>query len=143
MMFFDIDEFLEIDNTRFKNIKQYLSQSKFNNYNCIRVCWKTFTDNGLLKVENNNYSVDRFKEPLTTALCDNRITRNNVYSTQTQTKSILRTVFKRVSFSSPHGIWNKSIVSCDATGIPCNNGISIGKIIWKDCWLNHYRFKTI
>ena len=52
--FFDVDEFLETD-----DIKQFLENSKFREFVCIRIPWKIYDDSDIVKV-NNDYSVKRF-----------------------------------------------------------------------------------
>jgi pyruvyltransferase len=132
--YFDIDEFLELD-IKYKNdVKKFLSESIFNFFNCIKVCWKQYDDNGLVKVENNNYSVNRFKTY-------RDVNENYVSNT---TKSILRTVFDGgFIIDSPHGSWSNNIRCCNSIGEPVKNKMFLDKSIWDGALLKHYRFKTI
>lgn len=58
--FFDIDEFLFIENNM--KINDFLSQSKFNNVDSIQLNWKIYGDNGHIKYENKPV-IERFTEP--------------------------------------------------------------------------------
>ena len=55
--FFDADEFLEIEEG---TIEDFLNKDIFKNAEGIRVCWKNYDDNDLIKVEGDNYSINRF-----------------------------------------------------------------------------------
>lgn len=130
--FFDIDEFLHIDGD--KNIKQFLSDDKFNSngVNCVRVCWKQFDDSEIIKT-NGDYSVKKFKNflPITNA-------------GTTQTKPIIRTCLDDLTWTSAHGpLKDKRIKSVNTEGVICDNAITADKPTWKNACLNHYRFKTI
>jgi outer membrane receptor for ferric coprogen and ferric-rhodotorulic acid len=86
-MFFDIDEYLSIDNTY--NIKDWL-----NNYldvGAIAVNWRLFGDSGLKCVSDGNYSlVTRFTR------CEKKLNPH--------VKQILNfnNVFNRYEFANPH-----------------------------------------
>lgn len=132
ILFVDIDEFLTFENC--SNIKSFLNNNKFNGYDMIRFCWKCYTDNNLVYVKNNNYSVKRFTEV------------TDVYSTQC--KSMIRGGLNVTKFNC-HGVYESWVKSCDALGNPCDNG-SVGdacnigiRKVWNGAWINHYRFKTI
>lgn len=128
--FFDIDEFLVIENS---NINSFLLNPKFNNYDQIRFCWKLYDDNNILDVENNDYSVmNRFTHPVETS------TRNN------QCKSIIRCTFD-ASYINCHGIYG-NIKSCNAIGNKCNSKdhfIGDCGVIHEAAWVNHYICKSI
>lgn len=131
--FIDIDEFIFLENEQ--NIKGFLSEDKFKNADGVRLCWKCFTDSGLVTVENENYSVSRFTE----------------YSdiNSTQAKTIIRgglPYIKAVAIHSSHYLKN----AVDATGKKCWNGtdmlhhVNIGtERVWDCAYIKHYRFKTI
>ena len=130
--FFDLDEFLHIDNN--KNIKQFLSEDMYNDrgINCIRVCWKQFDDSNILKT-NGDYSVKKFKTYLPITI-----------KTAAQSKPIIKTVVDIKEFSSAHGPVSNNDVKCvNTAGELCSNAITINKITWKNACLHHYRFKTI
>ncbi len=129
--YFDIDEFLELD---CNDIHEFLSNDMFNDrgINTIRVCWRQYTDSGLIKVEDNNYSIKRFTEylPIT-------------YRYSVNTKVIVKTCIKGI-FDSPHGmIRNQDVICVNTAGELTQNSILINNNTWDNARLNHYRFKTI
>ncbi len=137
LLFFDIDEYLMLEN--FKNIKEFLSQSKFNNYDIIHVNWKTFTDNNLLTVENNDYSlVNRFTTP-----CENIPTLSK--KIDTEIKSIVRGGINNLEFTkNPHTLDSIIIPCCDVNGDKLDNKDQKSKkVIHVNAWINHYICKTI
>lgn len=130
--FFDIDEFLHID--KGFNIKQFLSQYMYNhdNVNCIRVCWKQFTDSDIIQT-NGNYSVKKFKAHLPITHVDS-----------SQTKIIIKTTIDNLVFTSPHGALTNNNVKCVNTkGKFCENAIMVKHPTWANACLHHYRFKTL
>ena len=130
--FFDIDEFLHIDNNL--SIKQFLSKDMYNDrgINCIRVCWKQYDDSDIIKT-NGNYSVTKFKSYLPLDRKDS-----------VQTKIIIKTVLDNIEFSSTHGVLKDKRIKCvDTAGNLTENAINIMKPTWSNACLNHYRFKTI
>lgn len=139
--YWDIDEFIEFE--KCKNIQEFLNQKIFDGKQCIRICWKQYTDSGIMKVENNNYSVKRFKEVLDKDFCTkNKIPIQRYTVSNTQAKSLVRTTIKDVNFISPHCYLN--VPTCDAMGKKCEIGIRIGNtVVWHGAWLKHYRFKTL
>lgn len=140
ILYCDIDEFLEMDN-KFSNINQYLNQSHFNEFDVIKICWKCFDDNDLVYVKDNDYSIKRFTRA-----------QKNTPWTNSQTKMFIKTNLN-IIINSPHGALetneiNKHLNVCNSKGEKMNrNNISYdaGGIKFKhdDCWLNHYRCKTI
>lgn len=140
--FWDIDEFLVIEKE--KTISDFLSKDAFKNTQSIRLCWKQYTDNGIVKVKNGNYSVKRFTEVFDKSFClKNKIPTGNFYNSNTQSKAILRTNINNINITSPH-VHSVTKTVVDATGKKCADGIKLGNTpIWKGAWLNHYRFKTI
>lgn len=128
--YFDIDEFLWIDKKYNNDVKKFLAEPCFNQYNCVRVCWENYDDNGIIKVENDNYSITRFTHPITGTH---------------QSKAFVKTVFDNIENESPH-IMSKKIVfrACNALGRRCRNGIDIGVgTTLERAKLKHYRLKTI
>ena len=140
--YWDIDEFIEFD--KCKTIGEFLNQSIFENEQSIRLCWKQYTDNGLLRVNNGNYSVTRFTEVFDKNYCfSNSIPIINFYVANTQSKAILRTNIEKINITSPH-VHSVTKRVVDATGHECKDGIKMSNNpIWKGAWINHYRFKTI
>ena len=139
--YWDIDEFIQFEKA--KTIQEFLNQSIFKDAQCIRIGWKQYTDNGLLTVTNDNYSVKRFKEVFDKAFCQkNHLPVYYATSSNTQAKSIIRTGIKDFKVTSPHCFLN--VPTVNAVGEKANIGIMLGKVpVWKGAWLNHYRFKTI
>lgn len=132
--YFDIDEFLDLE---CNNIKEFLSYDIFNDrgINCIRVCWKQFTDSNIIKTDGN-YSITKFKDYI-------QLDQNKYCA---QTKIIIKTQLDNHIFDSPHGIiYNKDnhIICVNTNGDLCKNDIIIDNPTWKNACLNHYRFKTI
>lgn len=137
LMFFDVDEFLELEH--FDKINDFLGQKCFDKVNLIRVGWKHFTDSGLVKVENSNYSRTRFTE---TVPEDKGVNDG--------AKSIIRGGIGFKFYMGPageHGIRS----TCDHDGIVANalgeecenhNWDGLGKF-WKGAWLCHYPNKTV
>ena len=127
--FFDIDEFMQFDDPKME-IHEYLKHMRFMDYNCVRLCWKNYTDSGLTRVKDGNYSVTRFTEWVPSRCC----------------KSIIRTGLQ-LQVIKAHG--GTPVKPCDAAGKPCWNDekpsfAKIGtKPRYKRAWLNHYRCKTI
>ena len=129
--FIDIDETIGLQG--FDNIHDFLDLPEFKKINCIRLCWKQYTDSGLIYTPND-YSYKRFTKflPITTPYVSNA------------TKSILRTNLDNLKFNSPHGpLKDKRIKPVNSVGNPCENNIEISNYTWNNAFLNHYRFKTI
>lgn len=134
ILYVDIDEFIQFDKA--KNIKEFLTNPKFEKVKYIRICWKTYTDSGLLKVENGNYSIKRFKIPL----------ENTNSMMSRRCKSIYKTkdagICKGLSVHTSH--FNGEFPCCDVLGNECgHSSTTVPKAIWKVCWINHYSTKTI
>lgn len=117
------DEFLDI-----KDIKEFLSNDKFNNYNCIRVCWRLFDDNNIIETNGDYSLMKRFKS---SKPCR-------------QVKSIINTSLDTyIGWMTPHG--SLKVKCCDVNGDPClSDNEFIGESI-KDkkykVFLNHYYMK--
>lgn len=138
--FFDADELLDLKDTR--NIKDFLSKDIFAKFNCIKINWKVFDDNNLLKVENSNYSFKRFTHAV----------RYESYTA----KSILKTNIPNCVINSSHGALRADpvshalyegnafhIVCCDVRGIERTNTRDLFTPGRNNVCLNHYRYKTI
>lgn len=93
-MFIDIDEFVKI-NLHGLTLKSFIQKIPID-VECVRINWKLFGDNGIVKREIGKSVVDTFKVP-TEKTC---VRYNNYY-----TKSIVRTrIANFVVNSSHHGI---------------------------------------
>lgn len=133
LMFFDIDEFLMLEKE--KNIKDFLSNTRFNHYEMIHVNWKVYDDNDLVTVVNNDYSVvKRFTRP-----CQNRL------AVHCELKTIVRGGMRDVRFvKSPHTCDNRIFSCCNVLGEQVDSkAAKTIRVIHKEAWLNHYICKTI
>jgi len=132
---FDIDEFLHLNN--YAHISDYLSQSKFKDFDCIRFPWLNMDDNDLIIVQNNNYSLNK------------RFLRGQFSQ---QGKSIFKTGFKQINSTKVlNGHGPIGLKSCDPDGIICNNGLNKKirhSMIYqnpqkKNDYIKHFRYKTL
>ena len=133
LMFFDIDEFLMLEKA--KNIKDFLSDIRFNQYEMIHVNWKVYDDNDLVTVVNNDYSVvKRFTRP-----CQNR---RDVHC---ELKTIVRGGMRDVRFvKNPHTCDNRIFSCCNVLGEQVDSkAAKTIRVIHKEAWLNHYICKTM
>lgn len=133
LMFFDIDEFLMLEKA--KNIKDFLSDTRFNQYEMIHVNWKVYDDNDLVTVVNNDYSVvKRFTRP-----CQNR---RDVHC---ELKTIVRGGMRDVRFvKNPHTCDNRIFSCCNVLGEHVDSkAAKTIRVIHKEAWLNHYICKTM
>ena len=133
LMFFDIDEFLMLEKA--KNIKDFLSDTRFNQYEMIHVNWKVYDDNDLVTVVNNDYSVvKRFTRP-----CQNR------RAVHCELKTIVRGRMKDVRFvKNPHTCDNRIFSCCNVLGEQVDSkAAKTIRVIHKEAWLNHYICKTM
>ena len=128
--FFDVDEFLELKNHT--TIQEFLSNKKFNDFDCIGINWCNFTDNNI--VYND-------KSPL-----KDRFTKF-VLSKQYKTIQNMSKIDLSKQIKSVHNLFiTKNI--CNANGDMMN--LSIIKPQYKslefigdNAVLNHYKYKTI
>ena len=131
LMFFDIDEYLMLENS--VSINEELAKQQFAKYDMIHVNWKIYDDNNLIKCENNYSVVNRFTHPMSKNPRANR-----------EIKSIIRGNLEKIEFTlNPHTVTNKILSCCDPLG---NKVLSVNKynnnICHKEMWLNHYICKT-
>lgn len=129
ILFCDIDEFLYLENH--KTIQEFLSSNnKFQSFDAIALCWKIYDDNDLVYYDNRPV-VEKFL----------RMSKNT--SNNTQIKSLIKCKDKKISFCA-HG--GRNLKYCNALGEEIIN-LQFPRIgttpIHKECWINHYRFKTI
>ena len=126
----DIDEFITFSN-EIKNINDYLAQSCFDNYDCIRLNWKLYNDSNLIKVENNDY---------------NCLKRFTTWKSHPIGKSILRSKLIDVA-NTIEGHGTKNVISCDEEGNELQYEDRIAIVNrnphYKYAWINHYKTKTI
>lgn len=129
LLFYDLDEYINLK--YYKNIKQFLSETKFNKckivyLNCIR-----HTDNDLLYYDNRSLT-ERF--PII-----------NWKSKMFTVKAILRGKIKNIIFKTTHWL-DKRIKGCNSFGekIKPNKKKKLNNDIktFKDCYIDHYCFKS-
>ena len=131
--YFDVDELLILDEKYENNIKNFVSDKIFNNFEAIKVAWRVFDDNGLIYYD---------KRPLRV-----RFTHASDYN-EMQVKSIVRTKKDDISYIGPHGKAIPDFKSCNTLGLPCyyvvrRSGCYINNVCQNNAYLAHYRFKTI
>lgn len=123
---------------KFHKIYDYLSQPKFNNFDCIKFPWLVYDDNDLIYVKNKDFSLNK------------RFTRESYYSTTC--KSIFKTGSKQINstkFLNAHG--PVGLRTCDPDGIRCYNGTDkklphyvMNKNIKKTKeYIKHFKLKTL
>lgn len=132
--FLDIDEFFTLTDT--KSVKEFVQLPQFEGYNTIKLCWLCYGDSGLVKVENDNYSVlERFTEV-----------------SNESDSHIIKTMFKTFGdedlyFPSSHGQLTVSTLACNTNGerilTPQMTRINKNLITLKHAYIRHYRTKTI
>lgn len=132
--FLDIDEFLTLTATN--SVKEFVQLPQFEDYNAIRLCWKCYSDNNLIGVENNNFSVlERFTEP-----------SKNLDS------KMVKTIFKsfkdeEILFPNSHGPVAINIKPCNADGVtvltPQKSSIKSNDTTYNHAYIRHYPTKTI
>ena len=140
-LFCDIDEFLMgID-----NIKDFLNDPRFNDYEQIRIKWKLFGDDNLIHRDMSKPVYEVFKKEV-------RITYDRslkkISNLQHQGKAIVRGGLKDVVVTSPHFASrferNNILKSCLPSGKPCNSKIVISEDYSKEhVFVNHYMTKSL
>ena len=122
--YIDIDEYLNSNG----NFIDILSDSKYDKFDCIRIFWRIFTDNGLVRVTDTYNLHDRFKEWY--------LDRNG--------KSLLRPG-KNYDLITAHGAY-QGFPACNENGCAIRT-FEPGRIRYnpsaQKIWLDHFRFKTI
>ena len=117
ILFFDCDEFLYLD-YRFRTIDKYLSDPMFDRFDCIKINWKVFGDNNIEQIVNNNYSVKRFKTPVSP---DNFIVTGMSFPQNYHIKSIVRCKENlNIDWKNPHCPFGINYL-CDNKGKPTGN----------------------
>ena len=128
--FLDIDEFITFPHHH-NNIKEYLADPRFREFDGIRINWMNFGDNGKLKYEEGSV-IERFPEP-----CKNQKDRCDF-------KTIYRTNIKGITFSSAHYACEVKSV-CDNKGEETPQTANCHMVI-KDrslAYIRHYITKSL
>lgn len=140
LAYFDADEYLELD-PKYKTISDFLSLDRFNDADEIRVSWKMYGDNGIVRSPIlQDYRVEaRFKDERNIS----PTTWHNV------TKAILRgkrdITFNRICHACSHHGANISNIrkDVDVYGTEVDHTSHKWKAILAEAWLNHYRTKSL
>lgn len=128
--FFDIDEFLILETS--KNIKSFLSDKKFKNFDYIRICWKTYTDNNIIRINGNYNCKKRFTEVFDVR--NHPMNRRQKCIYKTKNKKLVLSVHGPIDVLNP----------CNALGEQeLKKGTMLSHTVWKGCWLNHYLTKSL
>lgn len=126
--YFDCDEFLMIEDN--SDIHDVLSNQRYADFDSINIAWKNYTDNDLIRVENNDYSlIKRF---------------TSFIFNDTQIKSFIRTTIP-YEINDQH-VGNVEIKCCNTIGEPSlknKKSPHIKNSTWKVMCLNHYKTKTL
>lgn len=132
--FLDCDEFIELRN--YDNIKEWLSQYRFNNFEQILVQLEQYGDNDLIRYDDRGV-IERFIQPTTLTLKEGRLF---------QTKPFYKTLnYKENDFIKEkfvNAIKPLYNTTCDVNG----EKIMPTKILFThnpDCIIKHYKTKTI
>ena len=135
LIFIDIDEFIILDG--YNDIKEFLSLDRFKECSSIKMNMKIFDDDGIIDVENDDYSVmKRFKHNI-----ENE--RNHWQ------KSIIRgsvDICDKRIFGHGYYDGGEDYISVNVLGERVNNHHKECKeypVIHEQCWLNHYPTKSI
>lgn len=137
-LFIDCDEYLYMEG--FVNIKDFLKQEKFKNYELIHINWMVYGDNNLVTYEDKPL-YERFKEPrlpLDWKRNENvNIPENNLI------KSIVKGDLKGLKWQAtphtPHGLFK----CCGASGIKTQCYSYFLPFDFSYAYFKHYTTKTI
>ena len=130
LMFFDVDEFLYIENNQ--TLDEFLSESRYNKCEVIKINWLCYGDNDLLYYENKPV-IERF-------IKNSKFKRCNAL-----TKSIVNVKNNNISWGdkSVHYPYLNVKKACDSLGNRVNiRKRSISPPIHKHIYLKHYRTKS-
>lgn len=133
--FFDCDEFLTFKDEN-ENIKSFLSQDRFNDFDMIHVNWMCYGDNDLVKYENKPV-LERFKTPLPF-----NFTKTYQFPENNHIKSIIKGGLDVKWNSTPHTPQINS-KCCDANGKVCKSNSSFNPYNFETAWLRHYFTKSL
>lgn len=133
LCFFDCDEFLYLN--KHGNIKEFLSDPRFNGFNSISVNWKLYGDNGLIRYDGRPLK-ERFTEPLP---FDKQV--NYMFPENYHIKSIVSGDITMLNWVNPHFATGVGSV-CNASGKRCENGPFV-PYDYTYAELRHYRTKTL
>ena len=136
--FFDIDEFFTFIN-REPNIKVYLSDGRFRDYDMIHVNWLCYGDNDLVRYEDKPVT-KRFTHPI--APFDSKRTYD--FPENNHIKTLIRGGLNNVKWSkTPHTPICDGIKCCNGAGEECNPNSPFNNYEYSTVCLRHYQTKTI
>lgn len=136
--FFDFDEFLTL--TNHKNIKEYLSEDRFNDYDIIHLNWMSFDDNDLIENDGRKLQ-ERFTRP-----CDYDFKKSYDFPENNHIKSIIRTN------NRGYINWQNAVTShtpasnvkcCNNIGEDCQSNSPFNPYNFDLAYIKHYSTKTI
>lgn len=132
----DVDEFLTLKD--FGNIKDFLSQDKFDGFDMIHVNWKIYDDNDqVVRTEGGvKERFTRVKEPLDFKKTYNFPENNHI-------KPIVRGGLKNVRWNATTHTPNGIEKCCDADGKECNPSSPFNSYSYNSAWFNHYFTKSL
>lgn len=131
----DFDEFLYIVDG--SNIKEFLSQEDFDDYDVIHINWRDYGDNDLVEYDDRPVQ-ERFKEPL-----PDEFHYQYRFNENDHIKSIIRSGIKDFIWEfQTHTPSMKNIKYCDASGIECSDA-PFKPYDFSKCYIKHYFTKTI
>ena len=135
--YIDIDEFIELRDHL--NIKEFLAQDKFKDFEVIRLKWHLYGDDGYIERDESIPVQKFFKKHLTNAKKSN------------QCKSIIRGALENIAFHSSHypsqyhpaANSYKKLIQCMPDGSATQTSISCWQNFDDSAWINHYMTKTL
>jgi hypothetical protein len=131
----DFDEFLYIVNGT--DIKEFLSQDVFENYDVIQVNWRCYGDNGLVEYDDRPVQ-ERFKEPF-----PDDIKYTYYFPYNNHIKSIVRCGINEFNWKfNTHSPSMENLEYCDASGVRTTLK-PFKPYDFSKCYIKHYFTKTI
>lgn len=132
--FLDFDEYITFKND--ETIKEYLSDKKFNDFECIHLNWMYYGDNDIVKYDNRPL-LERFTKP-----ADYNLKITYDFPENNHVKSIVRggiNNFKwRVNTHSP----GMGLKCCNNIGKKCEDN-AFNPYNFDRCYIRHFATKTI
>ena len=138
LAFFDFDEFLTL--TNHVDIKDYLSDSTFDDYDMIHFNWMGYNDNNLIRYDDRGV-LERFIQPY-----NFDFKKKYAFPENNHIKSMIRCCTKgRVDWeraNNPHTPKN-SIQCCNNKGDKCDSNSPFVKYNFDWAYIKHFSTKTI
>lgn len=133
--FFDIDEFIFFNKCR--NIKEFLSNKAFNDFDMIHLNWLLFGDGDM--VYNNGLPLlSRIKKPL-----DVNTKTTYDFPDSFHVKPIIRGGLKKITYkTNPHTPIDDGIKCCTSFGVPCDSKSPFVPYDFRNGGILHFTTKT-